>query len=183
MISISVVGILMAWGKNFSSLNYFLFDYLPFYNKFRAPSMSMVLPQLGFPLLGAFAMEQFLDTQSSREETWKKFKLAVFITAGVFVIAAFMYFSSDFRGRNDTALRDSWTMQMSQGNPNPQMQQQAQSFAQSAIRALQDDRKSLFRGDLIRSFFLVALAIVLMGLYIRNKLKAMPLWIIGPEFF
>jgi len=177
IVAIAVLGILMAWGKNFSSFNYFLFDYLPFYNKFRAPSMSMVLPQVAFPLLGALTIEQLLGDQSSKETVWKKFRLSLIITGGLFIIVTLLYFNSDFRGRNDTALRDSWSMQMSQGNNSPQVQQQAQSFSQSAIKALQDDRKALFRTDLIRSFSLVAIAAALIGLFIKNLVKPMILLI------
>ncbi|MDR0792886.1 MAG: hypothetical protein LBE82_06225, partial [Chitinophagaceae bacterium] len=46
IIAATVLGLILAWGKNFQAINYFLFDHLPFYNKFRAPSMAMVIPQL-----------------------------------------------------------------------------------------------------------------------------------------
>jgi hypothetical protein len=44
IIAATILGIFLAWGKHFSAFNYFLFDHLPFYNKFRAPSMAMVIP-------------------------------------------------------------------------------------------------------------------------------------------
>ncbi|HTC00789.1 MAG TPA: hypothetical protein VK705_08915, partial [Ferruginibacter sp.] len=40
IIAATLIGILLALGKNFESLNYFLFDHLPFYNKFRTPAMA-----------------------------------------------------------------------------------------------------------------------------------------------
>jgi len=121
--------------------------------------------------LSALALEQLLSDNTAREVIWKKFRLSLIITAGLFLVVTLIYFNSDFRGRNDTALRDSWSMQMSQGSNSPEAQQQAQSFAQSAIKALQEDRAILFRNDLIRSFFLVVLAAVLLGLYIKNLVK------------
>ena len=171
IIPIAALGIIMAWGSNFSSFNYFLFDYLPFYNKFRAPTMSLVLPQFVFPLLSALGLEQLLNGQESRETIWKKFRLAVIITAGVLAVLFLIYLSADFKGRNDNSLRDSFAMQMSQGSNNPQAQQQAQSFAQSLVKALQEDRASLFRADLFRSFVLVLIAVLLMGAYIKGKIK------------
>jgi len=167
IVAIAVLGILMAWGKNFSSFNYFLFDHLPFYSKFRAPTMSMVLPQLAFPLLGALGLEQLLNSQESREIIWKKFRLAAIITAGLLLVLFLIYLSADFKGRNDNSLRDSFAMQMNQGGNNPQ----AQTFAQSLVKALQEDRASLFRGDLFRSFALVLIAVLLMGAYIKRKIK------------
>ena len=68
------VGIVLAWGKNFSAVNYFLFDHLPYYNKFRAPAIALVMPQLAFPLLGALGLQQLISGQTSKEEVWKKFK-------------------------------------------------------------------------------------------------------------
>ena len=167
IVAIAALGILMAWGKNFSSFNYFLFDYLPFYSKFRAPTMSMVLPQFAFPLLSALGLDQLLNSQESRENIWKKFRLAAIITGGVLVVLFLIYLSADFKGRNDNSLRDSFAMQMSQGQNNPQ----AQPFAQSLVKALQEDRASLFRADLFRSFVLVLIAVLLMGAYIKGKIK------------
>ena len=46
IIAASLIGIVLAWGSNFQAFNYFMLDHLPFYNKFRAPSMAMVIPQL-----------------------------------------------------------------------------------------------------------------------------------------
>jgi hypothetical protein len=47
ILSICLVGIVVAWGRHFSFVNYFLFDHLPFYSKFRAPSMALIMPQFG----------------------------------------------------------------------------------------------------------------------------------------
>src|SRR5690606_7953308 len=38
--------IFLSLGKHFATLNYFLFDHLPIYNKFRTPSMALVIPSL-----------------------------------------------------------------------------------------------------------------------------------------
>jgi len=53
LLSVTAVGILLAWGSNFSALNYFLFDHFPLYNKFRAPSTALFMPQLAVPILVA----------------------------------------------------------------------------------------------------------------------------------
>jgi hypothetical protein len=63
IIAAAVLGILLAWGRHFSAFNYFLFDHLPFYNKFRAPSMAMVIPQLMIPLLAALGLNQIAGNQ------------------------------------------------------------------------------------------------------------------------
>ncbi|MCC3153604.1 YfhO family protein [Hymenobacter sp. BT770] len=56
----TVLSILLAWGKNFESFNYLIFDLLPGYNKFRAVSMALVIAQLAMPILGALALSRVL---------------------------------------------------------------------------------------------------------------------------
>src|SRR6185436_10692432 len=41
ILTAAILGILLALGKHFAAFNYFLFDYLPFYNKFRVPTMAL----------------------------------------------------------------------------------------------------------------------------------------------
>ena len=56
----TVLSILLAWGKNFETFNYLVFDLLPGYNKFRAVSMALVIAQLAIPILGALALSRVL---------------------------------------------------------------------------------------------------------------------------
>src|SRR5690606_24326792 len=51
IVAVCAITIMMSWGDNFKALNYFLFDNLPLYNKFRTPSMILIIPQLLFPIL------------------------------------------------------------------------------------------------------------------------------------
>src|SRR5690606_19250049 len=56
LLSATILSILLAWGKNFEAFNYFMFDYFPGYNKFRAVSMALVIAQVTIPLLGMLAL-------------------------------------------------------------------------------------------------------------------------------
>ncbi|MFM6924807.1 MAG: hypothetical protein ACKOU7_04845, partial [Ferruginibacter sp.] len=60
LVAITIFGIVLSWGKNFEAVNYFLFDHLPFYKKFRAPSMALVIPQLSVVLLAAVFLNEFV---------------------------------------------------------------------------------------------------------------------------
>ncbi len=62
LIAAAILGIILAWGANFKEFNYFLFDYLPFYNKFRAPTMGLVVPQLCFPLMGVLVIDKLFKS-------------------------------------------------------------------------------------------------------------------------
>ncbi|HEX4850611.1 MAG TPA: hypothetical protein VFV08_07390, partial [Puia sp.] len=101
IIAASILGILLAWGKNFSTFNYFLFDHLPYYNKFRAPSIALFIPQLTFPLLGAMGLQEIIFGGDSSENLWKKFRTVVYITVGLLVVLVAFYFMAEFKGQND----------------------------------------------------------------------------------
>ncbi|MBL7734775.1 MAG: YfhO family protein [Chitinophagaceae bacterium] len=176
ILAATILGILLAWGKHFPSFNYFLFDYLPFYNKFRAPSMAMVIPQLGFPLLAALGLNQFLEQPLEKHVLWKKFKLALTITGAVAALLVALYFTLDYKSDMDSAIRENLTNGMlqqlsKQGEPTPQMQQQATEFGRSVVNALKQDRRSLYGSDLFRSLLFIVLGIGLLFLYVKNQVK------------
>ena len=172
----TIFGIILAWGKNFSSINYFLFDYMPFYSKFRSPSMALVIPQLTVPLLGALGLDQFINSKETYEIKWKKFKNAAFLTLGLLALVTAFYFTADFKGFQDTALRENFTegylQQVSRGKqPTAEMQQQAMELGNSIFKNLQSDRESIFLSDLLRTFIFVAIALVLCYVYLKDKIK------------
>ncbi|WP_052323866.1 YfhO family protein [Flavihumibacter sp. ZG627] len=171
ILAATIVGIILAWGKNFSSINYFLFDYLPFYNKFRAPSMAMIIPQLTFPLLAALGLEQFMNSDHKSAEDEKKFRLTAMITGAVILLLTAFYFMADYSGAGDAALKQQLSSMMMQGQQTPEIQQQAADFGQSVVSALRDDRKSLFGGDLLRSTILILLAGGLLYFYRKSQVN------------
>lgn len=176
IIAATVLGILLAWGRHFSAFNYFLFDHLPFYNKFRAPSMAMVIPQLTVPLLATLGLQQILETNWDRALFLKKFRQASIITAIFAFVLVALYFMLDYKSENDNQMRDSITASLTQqmsttGKPGAEVQQQAADFGRSVISALKKDRQSLFGNDLIRSLAFIAIAWGLMYLYRTDKIK------------
>ncbi|HSC36492.1 MAG TPA: YfhO family protein, partial [Chitinophagaceae bacterium] len=176
LLAVSIFGILLAWGSNFSWLNYFLFEHLPYYNKFRAPTMALFIPQLTFPLTAGLALQQLFFGDTSREELWKKLKLAGIITGAVLLVLIIMYFSSDYSGSRDAQLKEGLSGSLLQGlsrgqQPTPQVQQQAEELTRGMMSSIRDDRRSLFGKDLLRSIVLIGIAFGLLWAYVMQKLK------------
>jgi hypothetical protein len=176
ILSICLVGIVMAWGRHFSFVNYFLFDNLPFYSKFRAPSMALIMPQLGFALLAALGLQEFQDAVERKELDFKKFKNVLYISGGLIVLSLLIFFMSDFKSDGDARVKDQFvsniTQQMSQGKqPTPEMQQQAAQTVNGWMTGLHDDRKGIFQADLLRSVLFVVLAAALCWFYFKGKIK------------
>lgn len=56
----SVFFLFMGWGSNFESFNKLLFDILPLYNKFRVPSMAMVVLFFIVPFYGILGLNNWI---------------------------------------------------------------------------------------------------------------------------
>lgn len=98
ILGITVLALLMSYGSNLSFFNYFLFDHLPFYNKFRAPSMVLIIPQLTFVILAVMALQALLDVNLKKEDLIKNLKssgiIMGVILAGLLVLSAVMSWSN-----------------------------------------------------------------------------------------
>lgn len=171
----SAIGVILAYGANLSAVNYFLFDHLPLYNKFRAPTMALIIPQLCFPLLGVLALSKMTHHLKS-EELLKKLKLTGIIAGVLICFMGLFYFSASFSGPNDKALKEGFEQNFLRQTPpgqepSAQLRQQAAQVSTSLIAALQTDRKSHMGGDLIRTLILMALAWGILYFLAQEKLK------------
>jgi len=180
IIAATVLGIFMAWGENFAGFNYFLFDHLPMYNKFRAPSMSLVIPQLTLPLLACLALQRLLYDNLDTNALMKKLRpagIAVGILVAIMIIG---YFNADYRRERDKDVRTNITQALTNGyaqgqQPNEQVIQKANADAGAIMNGLVADRKKLFGGDLARSLIFLALGILVV--YFAAKRKFAPLYL------
>ncbi len=136
--SISVLGIMLSWGSSFESFNYFLFDYLPGYSKFRSVTFTLVMFFFAIPLLAMLAIEKVLETKWTNELK-KKLLWAFALTAGACFVFALVgnIFGSYLKSTED-------------GLP---------VWFSTAMRA---DRASLFRADAWRSFWFILLCAIIL---------------------
>ncbi len=180
IIAASLIGIVLAWGSNFQAFNYFMLDYLPFYSKFRAPSMAMVIPQLCIPLLAVMAVSKLIQEETDWENAWKKLRLSVLVTGSLIVLLSAFYFMADFTGKGDTQIKDNFKQSILQQVPPGQqppadMVSQANETSKELMSALRQDRKSQMGADLFRSIIFILLAVFLLGLFVKKKINAMVL--------
>ncbi|MFZ9662110.1 MAG: hypothetical protein ACO29O_09555, partial [Chitinophagaceae bacterium] len=161
ILAITIFAILMSWGKNFATFNTFMFEHLPFYNKFRAPAMILVIPQLMFPLLGVMALQHALFEEKNKTILWEKLKKAGIITAGFFIIALLIYFMEDFQSDRDKYLQQQLSSIVQQ-DPN---------LGKDIIRAAVSDRKEIFIDDLLRSFLIAGFGFFLIYMFAKKNIK------------
>jgi hypothetical protein len=68
----SILSILLAWGSNFLPLSDLFIDYVPLYNKFRAPSSILVVVELLFPLIAIIGLYRFYNDEKLMTEEYKQ---------------------------------------------------------------------------------------------------------------
>ncbi|OEJ99974.1 YfhO family protein [Roseivirga misakiensis] len=144
LIGIAVLGIILSYGRNMESLNFFFFDYLPGYNKFRSVTFTMVLPIFAISLLGMLGLEKLLSTKLDQAAK-KKLLIALGSTAGLALLLTVFAGVFSFRGVNDNPQWPAW-------------------LKDSII----PDRKNAFRADTFRSFIFIAL---FAGVYYLHSLQ------------
>ena len=151
ILTLTILSIFLAWGKNFMPLTELFLDFFPGYNKFRAVSMILIVAEFTLPLLAFLAFNNFIFSDANKLSKIKSLKNAFFVTGGItllFSLAPNMFF--DFVGVNDSVLA-------SNGWP---------------VEALQSDRASMLSSDAWRSFFFVSLAFLSLFLFIKNKVSS-----------
>jgi hypothetical protein len=167
IIATSVFAILMSWGRFFPGFNYFLFDHLPLYNKFRAPTMSIVILEFLWPLAAILALQQVISG-ANNPDTWKKLKRAGLVTAGVLVIMLMAYLSFDYTDQGLKQLKEQVSGQ----------QAQVSEPVMNVIKALIEDRKSVFLQDIFKAFAIIGVFFIFLFLYTRQKIKK-EAWVLG----
>jgi hypothetical protein len=93
--------VLIALGKNLEVFYRLLYDLLPGFNKFRAPTMILALAEILMVILGVLGLKDFFDDEvSSREDRLKTLKLSGGIVGGILVffivLGSVFSFQSDF---------------------------------------------------------------------------------------
>ena len=79
--------VMISWGKHFSVVNYFLFDYFPMFNKFRSVNMANNLGHVIVVAIGMLGLQRFIWGEESKEEKQKNLIWAVGTIASLLVVA------------------------------------------------------------------------------------------------
>ncbi len=160
LLVVTILGIAMSWGKYLPGFNTFLFEHLPMYNKFRAPSMAQVIPQFTLCIMAALAMQQLLFEKESKEQLKADFKKILYIVGGLFALLAILYLSLDYSSPIDSQVRSGISQQA--GN---------EEIGRAVVDGMKADRKALFGGQLLRAIGFAILALGLLYMYLKNIIK------------
>lgn len=177
LLSTILLTIPLTMGQNhFVWLNDFFYDYVPLYNKFRSPSMMIVLVQISGGILAMVGLEKLFSLPKNDPIVLKKIKYAGFGTLGVVIILTF--FSSMFNDFNSNPKYDEVTGQIAYDSDTRYAQQLAERQGGKATQAqidsfksqLSESRIDLMKKDGQRSIFFMALIFLMVWLYYKGKI-------------
>ena len=150
LLGAAIFFVILSWGSNMPTVNNFLFEHLPMYNKFRTPSMALVIPGLIFPLVGVWGIWVIIKNRYTITELKKPLLISASITAGICLIFWIMPgLFCNFISANDAQFID-----------------QVPAWY---YNALIEDRGALLKSDALRSLIFVLLATAAVFLFTSNK--------------
>ncbi len=161
LIGVAVFGIALSYGKYLESFNTFVFNTLPLYNKFRAPSMAMVIPQLAIPLLAMITLQAMLFGTDAAELVKKNFKKILIVAGGLLGLCLLVYLMQSYGAEIDKNIIDAYTDK--DGN---------NEFGKAIVNGLKEDRKNMFFSQILRFGAFALLLIGLLFLYSRKTINA-----------
>lgn len=155
----SILTVLLAWGSNLMPLSDFFIDYVPFYNKFRAPSSILVVVELLFPLIAILGLYRFFNSNENTEtsteniltDDYKK-KILTYVTG---VVLGFTFILLIF----GKSLLGFYTPTEKTYLP-PYL-----------LDFLVDERFNMFRIDAIKAIIYVGIAAVVLFLSLKQKIS------------
>jgi hypothetical protein len=160
ILGVCALTIVMSWGAYFYGFNSFLLRWLPLYNKFRAPSMILVVPTFLFCMLATLTLGKIFRAED-RIQLWRQYRRGVWVMGGIFLLLAGMYFGFHYSSQWEADLLKTAADRGSS----------AIGYMEDFVRALRADRKSLFGESLMRSLGFALAAVLVVGLYIRGRVR------------
>ncbi|MCC6842496.1 MAG: YfhO family protein [Saprospiraceae bacterium] len=135
---------LLSLGKNFEILNRILFEYLPYYNKFRAPSSVLSIASIYCTIFGVYTIGKIV---SGKIDT-PKLKKAIFYTAGVLSLFCLFF----------------WVM-------GPGFFDLSKGQSGEEVKVIVKLREAMMTGDALRGMILILLVSGVIYLYTLNKMS------------
>jgi hypothetical protein len=157
-------GILLAWGQYFSAFNTFIFENVPIYNKFRAPSMALVIPQFLIPLMSVLTLQHIFFKENINNDQ-HFFKYSLYAIGGLIALLFLVYLFNDYNAPVDEQVLAAYNQQQGSGD-----------IGRMIVNSLIAARKSMFSGDLMRLIGFAAL--LLGGIYLWKRNILSPLAVI-----
>lgn len=152
----SLIFLIMSFGRFAPALSGLLLKYLPYFNKFRVPSMILIMVQFNAVILAALGVDTVVHYAASEDRRWAKGLLKAFWICGAVFLLWLVAAKSIFAGLSFTTARE--------------MAQLEQYNAVSRLPELQATRLDMLYKSGILSLLLLTVGIGMAWLHSVKKL-------------
>ena len=158
LLAVTILSILLSWGRNFMPFTDFFIDYIPMYAKFRTVASILVIAEFTIPLLAMMALKKLIDEPELLNTKAKWLYTSFALTGGFCLLFALMpkLFFPDY---------------ISSSEMHAMSQIPADQLA-PLVQNLTEMRVAMFTADCWRSFLIIVIGTVLLLLYKYKKLRA-----------
>jgi hypothetical protein len=144
-----IISLLISFGKNFPILFNLMYYHFPYFDKFRVPSMVLVLIQLTMPILAGYGIWSIIKAKDNSDVSIKNaVKYLAYVFTGIFVLCVLL----------TSPIKDSFVQRI---NESPRKD----------LAQIGDFLSDQFAADVYLAFGLTAAAFWLAHLYLKNKLS------------
>jgi hypothetical protein len=189
LFAVTILAIMLSWGRNFMGLTNFFIDYVPAYNKFRAVTIILIVVELTIPVMGVLFLNEIIK---QRDQILAK-KKQLMIALGAFVLFLIIVrivglgdgYTNQMETKQYSGLSEMYTQQVMQMDPQTAMAnyqldlsnpQQVQEFVKmqvdsqmEAFNDLKAVRQDIFKSSMTRSIVFAILAGGLFAIFLYTK--------------
>ena len=157
LLAVTILSILLSWGKNFMGFTDFFLDYVPMYAKFRTVASILVIAEFTIPLLAMLSLKKFLDEPEQMKPRMKYVGISFLLTGGIamlFSLMPSMFFDSFISTSEMHAI-----------------QNLPAEYIQPLVANLTEMRQAVFTADSLRSFYIILAGTGILLSVVFGKLK------------
>jgi len=167
---VGTLTMLFSLGSHFKLLNSFMFNYVPYFNKFRTPEMWLIVTVFCYSVLAIYGIQALFDIAKDHKQSIRELYLPLGIALGLGLI--FTFGSSSLLSFEKPGEVQQYAQQLAQQNnlspDNPQVQNRVKSYINSRLKP---KRKDMASSDSIRYLVLVLLASGLIVGFVNKKVS------------
>lgn len=152
ILAATLIAIVLSWGRNCMGINGWLFEHMPLYNKFRTPSMSLVLANVTMVLMALLGLHEIVEKKIEPKKALRSLYIAAGATVGIILVGLLLHSGFSFSGSSDAEMARQY------GEQWPQLQ-----------NIFMQDREALFVSDSWRSIVFILLAGALVFFYLKKS--------------
>ena len=170
LLAVTVLSVMLSWGKNFMPLTDFFLDFVPMYAKFRTVASILVIAEFTIPLLAMMALWKWITTPVSVKYVY----VSLALTGGFCLLFALMpglFF--DFNSAVDAQTVDMMNAQIvPMLKDHPDILQQYQAVIGRLLPSLAEMHQAVFTADCWRSLLIILIGVACLLLHRWGKLRA-----------